>query len=152
LELPDYVERLGFHGQDIRSYFARSAAFVTDFSSMAFNAAYIERPVVYFQFDQARYFGGAHFGKEGYFDYAEQGFGPVTLDLAAAEDAIVSTVESGPIPAPKYLDRIHKTFPYRDGRARERVTSEIEQLLGTGNGQPKPSYSTLPEPQCCEKP
>lgn len=159
LDLPEYVKPLGFEGEDVRGYFARSAVFVTDFSSMAFNAAYIERPVVYFQFDRPQYFGGAHFGKEGYFDYDEQGFGPVTLDLPAAEDTIVSTIEAGPIPSAKYIERIHQTFPYRDGRARERVTDEVERLLGKGGplskrtvgvGEPglQPSrYSALPEPE-----
>ncbi|MCB0917992.1 MAG: glycosyltransferase [Actinobacteria bacterium] len=148
LELPDDVLRLGFEGQDVRSYFARSAAFVTDFSSMAFNVAYIERPVVYFQFDQADYFGGGHFGKEGYYDYYEQGFGPVTDNLTDAEDAVIAAIKNGRTPLPEYLERMQRTFPFRDGRARERVTLAIEEMLGSrGYPSRERSYATIPPPE-----
>ena len=53
MDLPDSVLRLSFDGADVQEYFARSAVLVTDYSSMAFNAAYMDRPVVYFQFDAA---------------------------------------------------------------------------------------------------
>ena len=39
---------------------------VTDYSSMSFNAAYLDEPVVYFQFDAERVAGGAHVGQPGY--------------------------------------------------------------------------------------
>jgi hypothetical protein len=129
LSLPAHVTALKFQGENVREYIARSALFVTDYSSMAFNAAYIERPVVYFQFDQKDYFGGAHFGREGYFDYDTQGFGPVATDVAEAEALIVAGIASEGAPASEYLRRVAETFPYRDGRARERVTGEIERLL-----------------------
>lgn len=129
LDLPSHVKALTFHGQDVQRMFARSALLVTDYSSMVFNAAYIERPVVYFQFDQARMFGGGHVGRGGYFDYERDGFGPVATTVDAAVEAIVAGLADGRRdPHAEYLARIGAAFPSRDGRCCERVTAAIEAL------------------------
>jgi CDP-glycerol glycerophosphotransferase (TagB/SpsB family) len=98
---------------------------VTDYSSMAFNAAYIERPVVYFQFDRDRVLSGAHLGRRGYFDYQLHGYGPVADTLDEAVRAVVETVDHGPAPAPEYLDRINAAFPERDGNCTQRTFQAI---------------------------
>ena len=64
-------------GQNVQEIFASARVVVTDYSSMAFNAAYIDRPLVYFQFDPDTMFGGGHVGRQGYFEYERDGFGPV---------------------------------------------------------------------------
>ncbi len=125
LQLPSYVTQFGFVGHDVRELFARSRVVVTDYSSMAFNAAYIDRPVVYFQFDHEAMFGGAHVGRGGYFKYPRDGYGPVTYDAAAALAAIREIVERGPEPAEEYRQRIAQAFPERDGRCSERVYEAI---------------------------
>ncbi len=117
-----------YEGQDVRSYFARSAVLTTDYSSMAFNAAYLERAVTYFQFDAEAMFGGGHVGRGGYFKYERDGLGPVAYDLQPAIDDLVSAVQNLPGPSPLYLERIRTTFPARDGRCCERVTDAIESL------------------------
>ena len=125
LELPAHVELLSYDVEDVQSHFARAAALVTDYSSIAFNAAYIERPVVYFQFDADKVLGGAHVGRKGYFSYERDGFGPVTTRLEDAEAAIVATVRAGRAPEELYQHRIDATFPERDGRCCRRVTDAI---------------------------
>ena len=123
LALPPHVRAFGW--DDARDLFARSRVLVTDYSSVAFNAAYVDRPVVYFQFDRERVLFGEHVGRIGYFDYETQGFGPVTRTVPDAVGAIVAAVEAGPDPAPEYARRIAETFPERDGRCCERVYEEI---------------------------
>jgi CDP-glycerol glycerophosphotransferase (TagB/SpsB family) len=98
---------------------------ITDYSSMAFNAAYIDRPVVYFQFDRTRFLDGGHIGRHGYFDYHRDGFGPVALDVDAAVAAITETIEFGASPRPLYQARIDETFPMRDGQCSKRVVAAI---------------------------
>ena len=132
LDLPEYVLMLGFLDQDVQSYLARSALLVTDYSSMAFDAAYLERPLVYFQFDAELMFGGRQADSQGYFDYQEQGFGPVADDLAGAIGSACSAIAYGPTPSSQYLERVQQSFPYRDGRASERVANEISALLTPG--------------------
>ncbi len=125
LELPAHVQVLGFEGQDVRATFARSRLLVTDYSSMAFDVAYIDRPVAYFQFDRARVLHGEHVGRRGYFDYEHHGYGPVARSLDDVLRAITDTVEFGASPRPEYVARIAEAFPTRDGRCAERVTQAI---------------------------
>jgi hypothetical protein len=139
LELPAHVRTLGF--DDVRDTFARTALMITDYSSMAFNAAYLERPVVYHQFDSDRMFGGEHVGRGGYFDYRRDGFGPVTASPDEAVAAAVGIIEAGARPAPEYLDRINATFPQRDGQCRRRVYDAI-----VASTQPAPPAEPVTPP------
>ncbi len=127
LDLPDHVVVLKYADIDVRATFARARVLVTDYSSVAFNAAYIDRPVVYFQFDRERAWNGEHNDRQGYFDYERDGYGPVALTLDEAITAVVDTVEFGPSPRPEYLARIAEAFPVRDGRCTERVFEVIRE-------------------------
>jgi CDP-glycerol glycerophosphotransferase (TagB/SpsB family) len=125
LDTLPHVELLEFEGQNVQEIFARARVLVTDYSSMFFNAAYIERPIVYFQFDRDRVNAGWHLGRHGYFDYERDGYGPVTFTADEAVAALSKTVEAGPHPDPVYLQRIQESFPTRDGRCCERVANAI---------------------------
>ena len=128
VELPRHVQPMTFVDNDVQELFARAAVTVTDYSSMAFNAAYIDRPLVYFQFDKERVDAGGHLGKSGYFDYETDGFGPVTYDLGAAIQAVTQQVDETLPNRSLYSERVAATFPLRDGRCCERVWREIEAM------------------------
>ena len=140
LDVGPHVRELSFEGQNVQETFARARVLVTDYSSMFFNAAYLERPVVYFQFDHERVNAGWHLGRHGYFDYERDGYGPVTFSADQAVAAITKTVEGGPEPDPLYLERIRASFPQRDGRCCERVADAIIESMGPDVGGPRPSF------------
>jgi glycosyltransferase involved in cell wall biosynthesis len=129
MPLPDHVLPLGFDDNDAQELFARAAVMVTDYSSMAFNAAYIDRPVVYYQFDRDRVLSGEHVGAKGYFDYERDGFGPVLLGLDETLDAVADSLGRGGVLTEPYRTRIEEAFPQRDGRCCERV---VEAVLESG--------------------
>lgn len=131
LDLPDHVLALSYDDGDVQELFARTRVLVTDYSSIAFNAAYLGTPVVYFQFDEDLVLTGGHVGRRGYFDYRRDGFGPVTETAAGSVAAIAAALDHGPEPAAPYGERIASTFPQRDGRCCERV---VEAVLGTSGG------------------
>ncbi|MEO9137935.1 MAG: glycosyltransferase [Jatrophihabitans sp.] len=141
LGLPAGIKLFDFSG-DVRELFARSRVVVTDYSSMAFNAAYIERPVAYFQFDRDRMFGGGHVGRQGYFRYERNGFGPVVDTPDAAIDAAIDAIEFGPQPRPEYLKRVMDAFPLRDGKCSERVFEAIRDSTNRVGGV----FASLPAP------
>lgn len=144
IALPEHVVPLTYEGEDVQELFARARALVTDFSSVAFNAAYMERPVVYYQFDEDVVLGGGHVGRKGYFDYRRDGFGPVTLDHASAVAAIVDVLAS-PEPAPEFQARIDATFVARDGQCSERVVQrvlEMSRSQAAATPVPTPSAGT----------
>lgn len=126
LELPDYVEAVDPLATRLQSLFAEASVFVTDYSSVAFEMAYLEKPVVYYQFDAESFFAGGHTSQTGYFDYERDGFGPV----AATEDDLLSYLEatlSDSAPS-HYAERERAAFPYRDGKCRERLYQSILAL------------------------
>ncbi len=125
LDVPPHVLTLSYDGVDVQELFARARVLVTDYSSIAFNAAYLERPVVYFQFDAAQVLAGAHVGQRGYFEYERDGFGPVVHERGPAVGAITEALEAGGAPLPTYAERIEATFPQRDGGCSERVVQAV---------------------------
>lgn len=127
LALADHIEVLRYDRDDVQELFARTALLVTDYSSVAFDAAYIDRPVLYYQFDRDEFLSGnSHPGRAGYFDHRRDGFGPVADTLA---DVLAAVAELAGFPMPEvYRERVERTFPNRDGRCCARVTAAIEAL------------------------
>ncbi len=111
-----------------RRMLARCALFVTDYSSASFDAAYLDRPMVYYQFDRERPWPDVHVGRKGYFDYERDGFGPVALTHEGPWRRSSPPSRPAPRPSPIYQERIDHTFVDRDGRACERVVAAIEEL------------------------
>jgi CDP-glycerol glycerophosphotransferase (TagB/SpsB family) len=121
-------EVVGYEREDVRDLYARSIVFITDYSSAAFNAVFLRRPVVYFQFDRERVIAGGHLGRKGYFDYLENGYGPVTASVEETIDQLRSIISRNGVPTEPYQSRIEEAFNIRDGRCCERVTASIEAL------------------------
>ncbi|WP_144714538.1 CDP-glycerol glycerophosphotransferase family protein [Curtobacterium pusillum] len=145
-DLPADVEVLDFATTGIQDVLARTAAFVTDFSSLAFDAAFIDVPVVYFHFDMKEFFGGSHSGRRGYFDYDRDGFGEVTSSVEAVERAVKQIAEQGFRPSAAFRKRAAATFVTRDGRNSERVVTAMEWLTG-GPRHTEPTGTAQPEDQ-----
>ncbi|MGY2873002.1 glycosyltransferase involved in cell wall biosynthesis [Marmoricola sp. URHA0025 HA25] len=122
LDLPAHV-RVARYDENTPALIARAAAFVTDYSSTAFDAAYLDRPVVYLQFDADLALTGGHIGRRGRFDHARDGFGPVTATVHDAVAAIRTVLDSGA--APEHAERAAAAFPQRDGQCAERVIAAV---------------------------
>ena len=102
---------------------------ITDHSSVAFDIAYLERPVAYFQFDTEKVFSGDHVCRKGYFDYTDDGFGPVTTTPDDLLDAIENTLNGKE--DPKYAQRRRDFFAHRDGQCCARVQDVLTQIAST---------------------
>ena len=134
--LADYIEdfKLSAHIEtrdprqppSLQTSLKESAVLITDFSSIAFDMAYLDRPVLYYQFDRASIFSGGHLFDKGYFDYDRDGFGSVAFDEDALLDNL-QTVLAGR-EDPQYGRRRHDTFAFRDGKCCERVYQAILEL------------------------
>jgi len=111
-----------------RTIFAESNLILTDFSSIAFDFAYLRKPVVYYQEDIAEFYSGAHTYDKGYFEYERDGFGEVVFDGDELIDCLIGYMETGCKLKEKYQRRIDETFPYSDQKNSERVYQEILKL------------------------
>lgn len=127
LRLPDDVDVLTYGSMDVQMALARAAVLVTDYSSLAFDAAYTLTPVVYFQFDRDEFFQ-RHPHRRGYYDYESDGFGPVTTSTSDAVGAVASVLDPLSEATATYRTRADAFFLARDGRNCERTAKAIAAL------------------------
>ena len=127
--MPDHVLSLSARSEDVPQLIARSRVLVTDYSPIAHDAAFIDRPVVYYQFDRERALGDADPESTHYFAYGRDGFGPVTETCDEAIEAIAEALELGPEPKQEYAARAEAAFPRRDGRSSQRAFKAIMRSL-----------------------
>lgn len=128
--VPNYIKVWTKNSSDlsIQNLFQKSKFMVTDYSSVAFDMAYLGKQVIYYQFDKKDFFSDSHIFKKGYFDYRNHGFGPIVSlhnDLIIEIEKIL--VNNGGV-SEFYLDRINNTFAYRDNNNCKRVYDHIIQM------------------------
>lgn len=100
---------------------------VTDYSSVAFDFAYLKKPVIYTHFDEDSFYK-THTGGEGYFSYEDDGFGPVVYDYEATVSVIIEMIESGCVMKKQYEKRVEKFFYKFDTENSKRVYEAILSL------------------------
>jgi len=103
----------------------RSALLLTDYSSAAFDFAYLRKPVVYTHFDEERFFMGDHVCEKGYFDDERDGFGEVEYTLEATVDRLIGYMERGCEMKETYRKRCDIFFAFADRKNCERVFRKI---------------------------
>lgn len=116
------VERKKFNLQEL---IKESKIIITDYSSVAFDCAYMKKPLIYYQFDKEKY-NTEHFA-EGYFKHEYDGFGPVVEN----ENDLVNYIEKfilGNIDRNKYIDRCKAFFPIYDRKNCERNYNLISKI------------------------
>lgn len=111
---------------DVQRLLMTSALLVTDFSSVFFDFAYMEKPVIYYQFDRD-YFFSNHY-KKGYFDYDEHGFGEVCKTETELVACIEEYMEGNFALKEKYHKRIQTFFPLKDQQNCQRIYDAIMKL------------------------
>jgi CDP-glycerol glycerophosphotransferase (TagB/SpsB family) len=107
--------------ESIQDLFLNASVLITDFSSVAFEMAYLERPVLYYQFDEDFVYGGGHHCRKGYFDYRRDGMGPVCTNQSKLLETLESTLYNHAQVTEPYSERMRNFFAFRDGRCCERV-------------------------------
>ena len=108
-----------------RDIFAETNLMLTDYSSVAFDFAYLRKPIVYAQFDKEEFFSGAHSYTEGYFDYERDGFGEVEYNLENTVNRLIEYIKNDCKPKDEYLTRINNTFAFSDKNCCERVYKKL---------------------------
>ena len=111
---------------EYRDLFARGDVLVTDYSSVAFDFAYLRKPVVYSQFDKKSFYQRTSVLKPGYFDYERDGFGPVAVTLDRVIDELEHLMASGCRLEKRYQERIDAFFAFNDADNCQRVYERIQ--------------------------
>lgn len=108
---------------DIQELLKDSALLITDYSSIHFDFAYMNKPVIYYQFDKDEFFDKQY--KQSIFDAEKDGFGPVVV----SEDALINTIkqlcENDFKMSSGYHDRMRCFYELHDDQNCERVYRAI---------------------------
>lgn len=127
-QLKDYTESdlITIHrgNLDYQKEFVENALMVTDYSSVAFDFAYMKKSLVYAQFDRSEFFAGQVYD-EGYFNYETDGFGPVCYDYESTVDAIIHAIEQDCAMDEEYEKRVEQFYYKTDTNNCERVYEAI---------------------------
>ena len=117
---------VNFGEEAVQDLLKESKILITDFSSVYFDFGYMNKPVVYFQFDESTFYD-EHYTK-GYFDYRRDGFGDVCLKTDETVNSIIKIIDNKFDAEKKYLDRMNTNFVYRDNKNCERIFNCICEL------------------------
>lgn len=111
---------------DIQALLKESKLLITDYSSVYFDFAYMNKPVLYYQFDYDQY-REEHY-KEGYYSYEVNGFGNVIRKEEDLLNEISDVINSQFELSAKYSERIKQFFPLHDTDNCKRNFEVIQQL------------------------
>ncbi|HEC1728349.1 TPA: CDP-glycerol glycerophosphotransferase family protein, partial [Campylobacter lari] len=122
--LPSYI-KIANQDESLQVLFCNSSLMITDYSSVAFEMAYLEKLVIYYQFDKEDFFS-SHTLQKGYFDYKKNSFGPVVENKENLLKELENLLRNDCKPFGIYKDNIYSTFVFKDGRCCERIYNKLE--------------------------
>jgi CDP-glycerol glycerophosphotransferase (TagB/SpsB family) len=111
-------------GKNLSDLKNEADALITDYSSVFFDFAYMDKPVFYYQFDAYH-----HDRSETYFSYEEDGFGPIAMNTDELIELIAAAIKSEMKNPELYRRRADIFFTHRDHDNCKRVWAEIQKLL-----------------------
>lgn len=110
---------------DYSKVISKSKCLVTDYSSLCFDFSYLNKPVIYAQFDNGEIFN-SNYGK-GYYDYESMGFGKVCSDYDTLKEELISTISSNCEMSQLYIDKKNSFFKFND---KNNCVRTVEAILG----------------------
>lgn len=129
-DVPSFVSVTTYAETDVQELIGSAAVFLTDYSSVAFDAAFAGADIVYMHLDGGAIYGQDHTLFPGYFDFERDGFGPVCRSVDEAVDAVMAA--SAGTADPEYANRARAAFAYWDSGACERVFAAVIGVGSTG--------------------
>jgi len=103
----DRVHVRGMGDADVQELLMESTLLVTDYSSVFFDFAYMEKPLAYWQFDSEQFFA-EQYGR-GYFKF-DEGFGPLCTEKEEVIDFIEKEFKNGMAVEATYAERVKNNF------------------------------------------
>ena len=110
---------------DYHEIISNSSVLITDVSSVAFDMAYLNKPVLYYQFDLEDIYHYAIYSP-GYFKYDKNGFGPVLKKEKELVEALKQLQKNEFKLDEIYQKRIEVFFEYQDKENRKRLFNKIK--------------------------
>ena len=106
----------------------KAEIFITDYSSIHFDSAYLGNINLYYQFDVEEFRNGH--AQSSYFDYEKDGFGIVAYSQEALLDSLQNAIKRKGAREDQFEKRAHNFFTYTDNQNCQRLYQEIMQRKG----------------------
>lgn len=119
----DYVE-IDHKRGSYQELFKKGALLITDYSSIAFDFAYLKKPVLYYQYGEDYHFNL----EESYFDYDTMGFGEVCKSEDELVDLIVEYMKNDCKMKEKHWENVDNYFTFTDKNNCKRVHEAILKI------------------------
>ena len=130
LQFDDQVRSVTMQEIDFQRALASASAFVTDFSSTVYDAAYMGVPSVYYTFDYEEMMRGKHSVRKGWwFDLERDGVGPTSASSAGVITALQTIAANGWQISEEYEARTNLLFSRRDEHNSERTFQALAELF-----------------------
>lgn len=117
------VKIASFKDYDVQKLLIESEILITDYSSVFFDMAYMNRETIFFQFDKEKYRASQY--QEGYFKY-EDSFGPVVESVEEVIICLADYFKNGV--AKKYQSNMNKYFVFHDENNSYRIFKAITDI------------------------
>ena len=124
----DRIVLASWKDYDVQTLLMRCSLLITDYSSVFFDVGYMEKPVIYYQFDLED-FRKYHY-QEGYFSAEKHGFGPVARTEEEVMDALYECAGNDFRVQEEYRNRLEAFFPVRDENNCERTYRILSRMSG----------------------
>lgn len=122
----DFQNELVDENANVIDLIAECGLLITDYSSIAFDAAFISTPIIYYQFDKETFFN-THTYQKGYFDYEKHGFGPVCYNIETLNQQLNNILHHGLKMDDIYIYRKNAFFKYFDSGSCSRIYQELRK-------------------------
>lgn len=97
---------------DVQDLLKESILLITDYSSIFMDFAYMQKPMIYYQFDKEKYRMGQYI--EGYFKYERDGFGSVVGNIEKLKEKLFYYIDNDFKIEKEYLRREKEFFELHD--------------------------------------
>lgn len=125
LNLPSCISICNISNADVQTLLKESALLITDYSSVFFDFAYMNKPVVFYQFDEKRYRSEQY--QEGYLDYHDT-FGYWCDNEEELTLLVKGIVSDNFSLCHEHEEKISQFFPIRDTNNCQRLFDTIQEV------------------------
>lgn len=106
---------------NVQTLIKQSGIMITDYSSAGLDFSFLHKPLLYFQFDQSKFFGKAG----SHFDLDRELPGPVSTTRGSLLHQLERLLSNGVSSFDEYFERANRLYPFRDQGNRERIVHAI---------------------------
>lgn len=124
------INVMSWEDYDIQDLLNTSSLLITDYSSVSLDFSYLNKPVIYYQFDEEEFRLNQY--SEGYFNYKTEGFGIWSDSLELVRNSVEELIENDFTNNKLYTDRVKRFFGKQDKKNCERNFNEIERIIKGG--------------------